>query len=85
MLLMRRIICETYRNVIERVRIDLNDLKNGDFDISDKEHSGHPATVKNELRKDGKKSKTMENILINLYCIDFFYCNKKSTRTFAPI
>jgi len=30
------------------------------------------------MRKDGKKSwKTMENISINLYCIDFFYCYKK--------
>jgi len=67
-----RIICETYGNVIERVRIDLNDLKNGDFDIIDKEYSGHPAIVKNELRKDGKKLKTMENASINLYCIDFF-------------
>jgi len=31
----------------------------------------------------------MENTWINLYCIDFFYCNKenykKSARTFAPI
>jgi len=36
------------------VRIDLNDLKNGDFDISDKERSA--AVKEDELWKDGKKS-----------------------------
>jgi len=43
-------------------------FKNDDSDISDKERFGRPATVKeNELRKDGKKWKTMENISINLF------------------
>jgi len=42
------------------------------FDISDKECSGH-SVEKDELRKHERKSwKTMENISINLYCIDFF-------------
>jgi len=54
------------------VRIDLNDLKNGDFDIGDKERLA--AVKEGELRKDGKK---MKNTSINLYCIDFFIVIKK--------
>jgi len=48
------------------------------------------AVVKeDELRMMGKsRGKTMENTSINLYCIHFFYCNKKivknRTRTSAP-
>jgi len=73
------------------VQIGLNDLKTVYFNINDKDRSGHPAAMEeNELWKDGKKSwKTMENISINLYCIDFFHYNKKKceklARTFAPI
>jgi len=44
---------------------------------------------KDELQKDGKKLyKTTENILINLYCINFFIVikkiAKKSARTLTP-
>jgi len=44
-----------------------------------------PAVVEeDELRKDEKKSwKAMENTSINLYCIDFFYCNKKIAKKLA--
>jgi len=35
------------------------------------------AVEENKLRKEKKSWKMMENTLINLYCIDFFYCNKK--------
>jgi len=46
-----------------------------------KNASNAPQLEEDELQKDGKKSwKTMEDISINLYCIDFFYCNKKITK-----
>jgi len=43
-------------------------FKNGDFDINNKERSGRSAVVE-ELQKNGKKWKMMENTSINLYCI----------------
>jgi len=44
--------------------------------ISNKECSEHSAAVKeDELWKDGKK--IVKNTLINLYYINYFYCNKK--------
>jgi len=58
-------------------------FKNNDFD---KEHSViknalDAAMEENELRKDGKKSwKTMKNISINLYYIDFLYCKNIVTK-----
>jgi len=55
-------------------------FKNGDFNINDEERSGRFAAVEDELQKDGEK--VVENNgkyfhSINLYCINFFYCNKK--------
>jgi len=50
------------------VRINLNDLKNGDFDISDKERS---AAVKTNCEKMGKSRRKRWKILwliIILYC-----------------
>jgi len=35
------------------------------------------ARKKTNSGKMKKSRKTIENTLINLYCIDFFYCNKK--------
>jgi len=59
------------------VQIGLNDLKTAISIINDKERFGDPATVEeNELWKDGKKLKTMENTSINLYCIDFIMIKK---------
>jgi len=43
-----RIICETYDENVIAIKTCMNwfeRFKNGDFDISDKEHSGCPATV----------------------------------------
>jgi len=66
---MQRIICETYdENVIlEHVQISLNDLKTVISIIPVKKRFECSAVVKeDELRKDEKKWKTMENTSINL-------------------
>jgi len=70
-------------------------FKNGDFDISDKEHSERPAAVEeDELRRYGKKScKTMKNsrliFIVDKFYRFFFYCNKgnckKSANEFSRI
>jgi len=60
-------------------RIGLNDFENdSDFDINDKKCSGRGRIVK---IKWGKQSwKTMENVSINLYCIDVFIVTKKNCK-----
>jgi len=48
-------------------------FKNGDFDISDKECSGHPAVVKkDELQKDGKEIVKRWKILRLIYIVSTF-------------
>jgi len=79
---MHKIICETYGENVKAIRTCANwykRFKNDDFDISDKERSGHLVSVEEgKLQKDGKKLwKTIENTSNNLYCINFFYFNKK--------
>jgi len=48
---------------------------------------GRPAAVKeNELLIDGKKLwKTIKTTSVNLYCIDFFYCNKKVAKNWHEL
>jgi len=59
MLLMHKIICETYGENVKAIRTCANWykwFKNGDFDINYKERSWHLASVdEDELRKHGKK------------------------------
>jgi len=51
--------------------------------ICDKETLRTSYSRGRELRKDKKKWKTMQNkSSINLYCIDFFYCNIKNCKNF---
>jgi len=73
-------IYETYDEnviVIRRCANWFKRFKIGDFDISDKERSA--AVEKDELRKDGKKWKTIENFdyLFILYRFFLLYFNKK--------
>jgi len=57
------------------IRTGANWFKNDDFDISDKERSGRPAAVEEELRKDGKKSWKIFR-LIYIVSIFFIIINK---------
>jgi len=62
-------------------------FKNDDFDISDKERSGHLAVKENEMRINGKKSWKRWKRFRLIYIVSIFYCNKKNckklARTFA--
>jgi len=77
------------------VRIDLKRFKNANFDISNKERSGHPAAIEEDgrmnCRKIGKSCIKQWKIfrLIYIVLIDFLLISnkkncKKSARTLAP-
>jgi len=70
-LFMRRmvkiIIIKTYANRVKQ-------FKNGDFDINDKECSGHPTVVKkDELQKMGKSREKRWKILRLIYIVSIFF------------
>jgi len=76
-----RIICETYGENVIAIRIDIT-LVNSDFDISDKKRFDRsPAVEEDELRKGGKQ----KILRFNLYCINFFYCNKKIAKNWQKL